>query len=142
MARFHSWCERRGYKAYQEWDFPSINTIKEFVEDEAKSTAKELFKEFFSDLPVQELKRRLEEGELIDDDVDTRIREEADVLLTWNLDNILVAYAYAGEYEPEKLTDVPKTIEEYAKAVAYEVWVSKITEKLEETVKEAVRGGE
>ena len=140
MSRFLGWVERKyGSELadlYERYVLADLRMIRDFVEEESEEVAKEIVKEILTELGQAGL------GRDVDDlvaEYDDCIREVVDVLLTYNLDNILVAYAYSGEYYPETLANVPKTIEEYALAVAYEVWYDKIWEKVRSKLEEAVK---
>jgi len=141
MSRFIGWVEREyGSELadlYEKYSLPD-RIVKDFVEEESEEVADEIVKKILADLDRENLDRDVDD---IIAEYDDRIREEVDVLLTWNLDNILVAYAYSGEYCPEILATVPNTIEEYALAVAYEVWYDKIWEKVRSKLEKAIEEG-
>jgi len=142
MSRFLGWIERKyGREVRDEYAkhvLPDCRIIKEFVEEESEEVAREIAKEIFANLDPNSLSRDVDD---LVSEYEDLIQESVDVLLTWNLDNILVAYAYSGEYRPETLAGVPGTIEEYALAVAYEVWHDKIWEKVRSKLGKAIGEG-
>ena len=115
---------------------PSPQEIREFVEREAEKQARYLADEILDSVEPCKIADYVESGNILDIEIYSgytvadMVGETVDRMLTWTWDNIVVAWAYAGEYEPEMLSEVPKTIDEYATAVAYEVWYDKIVEKL------------
>ncbi len=125
MSRFLEYIEKEyGENATEKYALPPLRLIYEYVEKESEEVAREI---------VKELIRKIEPDKDIEDLIaenDHLIYESIDVLLTWTFDNLLVAYAYSSKYCPETLTNIPKTIDEYAQAVAYEVWYDKICEKV------------
>ena len=126
MSRFLRYVEKKyGEDATEKYTLPPLKLIYEYVEKESEEVAREI---------VKELIRKIEPDKDIEDLIaenDDLIHENIDILLTWTFDNLLVAYAYSGKYFPETLANVPKTIDDYAQAVAYEVWHDKICEKVQ-----------
>lgn len=140
MSKFRTWLSSKFKCSELPW-IPYARDVKEWVESKSEEIAEEIFWEIYENIEDENIRKKIlneeplteKEKEVVEkilEEKDYLVHEAVDGLLTYDFDNIIIADAYAGEYEPSTLTEVPKTIHEYARAFAYEVWEDKIWSKL------------